>query len=103
MHDKFEPPVNYPLMDESDFSELEREQKREQSFINKWLTTGVRNDIGAYWSRTPSRVYWALIFDTVLGDDQLVMAKDLIALYEDVNSSTSALLHARYLIASCSV
>lgn len=66
-----------------------------QAFIDRWARPQIQEWIcGKYFSATPSRVYWALIFDTVTGNDMIKMAKELIELYPDDIGSNPAIQHA---------
>lgn len=86
--------------DTAELNQLHKEQKAEKAFIQKWLPKGVNAVISDYWSRTPSRLYWALSFNFSESKqetaEQLERAKELLAIYGDaVNPNSSAIAHAK--------
>lgn len=74
-----------------------------KTFRNKWMPEQIQKESGPFWTKDPSRIYWAMLGEgSIKGWALLDMAKDLLKLYPPdnipVNSATE---HAESYLWAC--
>jgi len=78
----------------------QREARLELEFLAKWTTEERKTLYGDYWTATPSRLYWCLLYEVVAGWDAVAISEELVSIYESTGpeKTNSALARARSLL-----
>lgn len=74
-----------------------------KTFLNKWMPEHIQIEAGPFWTKDPSKIYWAMVGEgSVKGWALYDMAQDLLKLYPpDKRPVNSAIAHATAYLLAC--